>query len=149
MARVIPSLVSGWLAFWIVLWQERSGSYARFSVDDLPVPIIIATAVGLASWVVIAGWPRTRARFARHRALRENRATEPKRWQRLVGWCLVFGGVSEAFRTLTVPLSLTEIFLTCLWFWLGTWWIVSNPPPDGYLIVRMWDAVRSAVDRHA
>ncbi len=148
--RALPGLIAAWLAFWIIVWYEPLSVYVSW-VDVLPRAIVLATVGGLVTatvWPALLrvgdcwGWWRTR-RFER-RYDRLLARQQPKRWKRLVGWYLVLSGTSTMSGLMLAPKErLTERAVAGLLFAWGAWWVVSNPPPDGYWIANVWHGLTS------
>ena len=62
-----------------------------------------------------------------------------KPWKRWVGWYMA---VSGAWALLAYRSGgLTSNLVVGAWTMWGAWWVVSNPPADGYLVVRAWRAL--------
>jgi hypothetical protein len=75
-----------------------------------------------------------------------NSQWQPQRWKRLVGWYLLFLGVSGAGRLiLTGETNGPTVTISALCFALGGFWVVNNPPPKGYFLVGLWERLTVGV----
>ena len=61
------------------------------------------------------------------------------RWKRWIGWYMALSGAGTLLWR--GKEGLTFYFAVGAWTMWGAWWVLSNPPADGYLVARAWRAL--------
>ncbi|HBH03629.1 MAG TPA: hypothetical protein DDZ42_17200 [Candidatus Rokubacteria bacterium] len=132
-----------------LLWEPPSG-LAIVDITRLILTLVAVTVLFLILW--LAPRPR-RGRGSPTRPLETEithkrltrGAVQPVRWKRWVGWYLALSGLFGLWGAQRA--GLTVIAVLGLFTFVGLRWIVLNPPPDGYLIARIWDQLGALMRR--